>query len=71
MSIAFSNHSERATHGIDDVQPKEKRRSRLREQRDELLAALKVQVLARRDNGDESAGLRVAEALIARIEGDK
>lgn len=35
----------------------------------ELLAALKCQVLARRDEGAESAGLRESEALIARIEG--
>lgn len=37
----------------------------------ELLAALKCQVLARRDEGTESAGLRGAEALIARVEGGR
>ena len=69
MSLVFSSDdvSEKALHGIDE-QPKERRRSRLREQRDELLEHLKMHVLARRDVGDVSRGLLASEALIERVE---
>jgi hypothetical protein len=66
VSLAFSHHSERALHGIDD---KEKRKSRLREQRDELLEALKVLAARLPMFNGEGEDLDNALALIARIEG--
>ena len=71
MSLALSHHSERALHGIDDPPPKEKRKSRLREQRDELLATLRAIVLCatQRKEFESLPGLATAIELIARIKG--
>jgi hypothetical protein len=66
VSIAFSHHEERALHGIDDGPPKEKRRSRLREQRDELLAEVKRLNERLGDHCDQLPG---TDELIVRIEG--
>lgn len=85
MSIALRHHwDDPPFQGGNYVQPKEKRRSRLREQRDELLAALRklrssCEVasveLGRLDRkrwmGKTLPGVAEASELIARIEGGK
>lgn len=65
MSLVYSRDdvSEKALYGIDE-QHKERRRSRLREQRDDLLAALKAVVDYVTINGTIQFGLSGNDGLL-------